>query len=45
MSASTSAALGERPYLALLGGYQNNSVCRKWFVGIESLKIWLRWPV
>ncbi|HVZ31010.1 MAG TPA: TIGR02594 family protein, partial [Polyangiaceae bacterium] len=31
-------------YVALLGGNQNNSVCRKWFVGIEPAKIWQRWP-
>jgi len=31
-------------YVALLGGNQNNSVCRKWFVGIEPAKIWRRWP-
>jgi uncharacterized protein (TIGR02594 family) len=31
-------------YVALLGGNQNNSVCRKWFVGIEPNKIWQRWP-
>jgi uncharacterized protein (TIGR02594 family) len=31
-------------YVALLGGNQNNSVCRKWFVGLEPTKIWQRWP-
>lgn len=31
-------------YVALLGGNQNNSVCRKWFVGIEPGNIWRRWP-
>jgi uncharacterized protein (TIGR02594 family) len=31
-------------YVALLGGNQNNSVCRKWFVGIEPRYIWQRWP-
>ena len=31
-------------YVALLGGNQNNCVCRKWFVGIEPAKIWRRWP-
>jgi hypothetical protein len=31
-------------YVALLGGNQNNSVCRKWFMGIDPLKIWQRWP-
>jgi hypothetical protein len=31
-------------YVALLGGNQNNSVCRKWFVGVEPSKIWQRWP-
>jgi uncharacterized protein (TIGR02594 family) len=31
-------------YVALLGGNQNNRVCRKWFVGIEPANIWQRWP-
>jgi uncharacterized protein (TIGR02594 family) len=31
-------------YVALLGGNQNNSVCRKWFVGVEPSKIWQRCP-
>ena len=31
-------------YVALLGGNQNNSVCRKWFLGIDPAKIWQRWP-
>jgi hypothetical protein len=31
-------------YVALLGGNQNNSVCRKWFVGIDPDNIWRRWP-
>ena len=31
-------------YVALLGGNQDNRVCRKWFVGIEPSEIILRWP-
>lgn len=31
-------------YVLLLGGNQDNSVCRKWFVGIDPAEIWRRWP-
>lgn len=34
----------EAGYVALLGGNQDNKVCRKWFVGIEPKEIVLRWP-
>jgi len=31
-------------YVLLLGGNQDNSVCRKWFLGIDPKRIWRRWP-
>jgi uncharacterized protein (TIGR02594 family) len=32
-------------YVALLGGNQDNKVCRKWFVGIDPKEVKLRWPL
>lgn len=35
----------EEGYVALLGGNQDQKVCRKWFIGIEPKHIWMRWPI